>query len=298
MRSCGAAVLAAALLLVAGGCSRREFRPYSPHESLLSVATEYHLLAATDPYTERPMQDITGRSVARATLSRLENYERLHPERFAREVAFLKACAFERLRSYAAAQEEFLLAAEEPELREEALRRAESNASLLAVAARAGETADLAATLRALAERSGAYWELSSSFGDPLYASLAKVESEQAEIDRAELLVSARALLPDGNRQALESLRTLAANHTTSARGLEHVLWLASLHRDLAEEEIRIRPPESAAFDAARTMEHLEECLDLLYRVSQADGRPERLVAKHELDAVLALREMVLDRAD
>ncbi len=297
MQAVGAAVLTAALL-VCTSCSKREFRPYSPHESLLSVAAEYHLLASTDPYTQWPVEDLTGRNIARSTLSRLANYERLHPGRFSSEVDFLRACALERLRDYAGAREAFLSAGDEPELRDESIRRAEANARLLNVLEETSESGDLMATLQALATRAGAFWELASDFDDSLYASLAKAESEQAEVARAELLVSSRTVVPDGNRQALEALQTLAANHRESVRALGHALRLASLYRELAEEEIRLRPPETAGFDARQVADHLERSLDLLYRVSQADGRPERLVARHELDAVLALREMVLDRAD
>lgn len=291
-----ALVLALAALCA---CSRREFSPYSPHENILSVAAEFQLLAASDPYRDPPPEELTDQNIARATLVRLANYESLHPDRFSAEVAFLKGCAFERLHDHESARDAFrLAAAASEEVRPDAERRAAANEALLRVRTPEAMPSSLEETLSLLDRQRVAFERLAEETEDPLYAALARCEQEQAEVGRAELIAANRMMLADGERQALEAAEALVANHRESARALEHALRLASFRRRLAEEELRLNPPETLRFDRARTLAHLDACLDVLHRVSQADGRPERLVARHELDAVLALRDAVLDRAD
>jgi len=302
-RNVGARILLRALALACcvalGACGRREFSPYSPHENLLSIAAEFQLLAASDPYRDRPREELTGQNIARATLVRLANYESLHPDRFSPEVAFLKACAFERLHDHQSAAESFRAAADaDADLRDDASRRAEANEAILRIRRPDALPGGIEETLALLDRQAVEFERLADEGDDPIYAALARCEAEQAEVGRAELLAANRMMLADGDAQALEAFESLVSKHRDSARALEHALRLASFRRRLAEEELRLNPPETLRFDRARVLAHLDACLDLLHRVSQADGRPERLVARHELDAVLALRDDVLDRSD
>lgn len=293
-------LFAAALLLAgAAGCGRAKFQPVSPHETLLSIAAEFELLAARDPYVDPPAVELTGQHIARATLVRLANYRSLYPGRFTPEVLVLEGRAYERLADFESARRAFLEAAEEETaLGEVALRRAAHLERLLEARhppTRSGSLEDL---LRSLQEQARACLRLAEEFDDPLYAALARVEAEQAQVRRAELLAVNRWVLPDGEAQALEAFRQLLATHSRSHRALEHALRLARYHRELAEEEIRMHPPGTIDFDRARVIGLIDQSLDLLYRVSQADGREERILAAKELDAVIALRELVIARSE
>ena len=78
---------------------------------------------------------------------------------------------------------------------------------------------------------------------------------------------------------------------------MSHALRLARFHRLLAEEEVRLHPPEELDFSLAKFKEHYDKALDLLYRIAQSDGHRERLIAKHELDALLEFGEWIQLRA-
>lgn len=291
---------ALAALVLLPSCARGPtYPPYSPHENLLSIATEFSLLAPRDPYREYPGQDLTGQSIARITLVRLANYESLHPDRLVPEILMLRARALEVLGDYRSARRNYLEAAEyDTELRAEAEQRAAVLGRLLV--AMGGEPAadgGIAEAAVFLAERAAALRAIAGDLDDRYYAGLARMEAENADVERAEVFVTARFLLPDGDAQAQQALERLVTDHRDSRRSLEHAMRLADFHATLAREEVRLHPPESARFDEARFRRHHEAALDLFYRIAQADGQPEKIVARHRLDAMLAYGEQVLGRA-
>lgn len=298
-----ARILAVALLggslLAATGCqSKPRYQPYSSHENLLSIAAEFGLLSSLDPYRDDPGRDLTGQSVARSTLVRLANYESLHPGRLTPEVLTYKARALELLGEYESAQRNYREAAGyDTELKDDCLRRAEALGKLLIAAGAPPTTNRLEDAIAFLGKQSGEFRQLSQASTDPLYKSLALREAEDSEIRRVELMAANRLLLQDGEQQAQKALEDLVANHRESCRAMEHALRLAHYHRDLAEEEVRLRPPERSGFQLDRFKSHYDQAVDLLYRVSQADGRTERLIARHELDALLEFGEQVERRA-
>lgn len=297
MRRPHRALLLGALLLAAG-CSRNPYPPYSPHDSLLSIVAEFQLLNAVDPYRDQPARDLTGSGVPRAALVRLANYESLHPGRFSPELRMLRGRALEWLGDYESAERNYAEAAEfDGELAAEANRRASVLRQFNGALAVATNPRDVAAALDAAERSAAAFGRIATETGDAFYKALALREQEAAEVRRAETLAAFRRIIPDGDEQARQALASVISNHRESARALEHALRLARYHRELAEEEMRLNPPAGAWFDRDRFRTNIEASLDLLYRVSQADGRPERLVAMHELDAVLALADLAAGRA-
>lgn len=288
------------LLLFAASCRSSEKYPaYSSHENLLSIAAEFALASSLDPYRAPAGEDLTGQAIARSTLVRLGNYEALHPGRLTPEIAALKARALERLGDFESARRNYLEAAEfETPLRDDCIQRAKNLEEMMVARAAPPASADLLGMMEALEARGRELRQLAGKFDDPLYVSLALREAEDADVRRAELMAMNRALIPDGDRQAQQALERVVASHRESRRGLEHAMRLAHFHKALAEEEVRLHPPEQAGFSFDRFKRHYDAAADLLYRVSQADGRPERLVAKHELDAWLQYGEQIQQRAD
>ncbi|MDX2177427.1 MAG: hypothetical protein SF028_13255 [Candidatus Sumerlaeia bacterium] len=293
------AALAAAACLALAACGGRKYPAYSPHENILSIATEFQLLAAQDPYYDPPARDLAGQTLARATLVRLENYQELHPERFAPEIDMLRARALEWLGDLAAAERIYDELASTPgELRDTARSRLAALRRVTQAPGAPDRADELLARLEQLAAESRAYADLTLDSQDPFYASLARREWENADVRRAELIAANVLLLPNGEELARSALDELVRTHQNSARALEHALRLGDFHADMARLELRLNPPGQAFFDRARFQRHYEAAADLYYRVSQADGRPERLVAKHRLDALLALGTLVSQRAD
>jgi len=293
-----AALFAAGVALGVGCNAKEKYQPYSPHENLLSIAAEFQLLSGADAYRDPLGRDLTGQSIARSTLVRLANYEALHPGRLAPEVLFLRARALELIGDYASAKRSYDESAEfETELREEARRRSELVQRLQLAMALEGATENLPDLVSALARRATDLRLLAGTFEDDFYRGLALRESEAVSVRRGELMATHRYLLPDGEQQAIRALEQLVSDHRDSARGMEHALRLAHFHYTLAEEEVRLNPPEGSTFSVERFRRHYDRAVDLMYRVAQADGRDEKLVARHELDALLAFGEQIQRRA-
>ncbi len=280
------------------GCGGRDPAPPTPHGTLLGIASEFQLLAPRDMYRDAPGTELTGQSVARATLVRLANYETLYPGRFDPEVAVLKGRAFELMLDLESARLAYLEAARhETELREDCTERAARLSELLE-AGQLRPSGDSTEDQAALLRRQAVFLrQKAGEMGPTPQRALALAVAEQAQVLHAEFVASHRWVLASGDDRAVEYMELLVEANRASWRSLEHALRLARLHRELAEEEMRLQPPHTAGFDRTRVLHHIDESLGLLSRISQADGRPERLVASRELDTMLALRELVIARS-
>lgn len=295
-------MLGAALLL--SGCARQTRIPETtPQENLLSIATEFQLLAAFDPYRNPPGRDLTGQNIARATLVRLANYRSFNPNSYTGEIAMLEGRALELLGSYGQARERYGSVAAAADdltapLPAEAIRRMAALDRLFATQAPAPASDSLGALEDLLLTERRALSELAETETDPFYAALALREQEQRGVALAELLAQTRALLDDGDQRAIAALEDLLDIHMESHRFEQHQLRLARFHGQLAAEEARLRPPESAQFDASRYERHFRAASDVYYELTQADGTPEKLLAEQELAALLAFGEYVARRAN
>ncbi|MBI1293042.1 hypothetical protein GC173_17675 [bacterium] len=279
------------------GCGAKKPAPYSPHENLLSIAAEFQLLAARDPYAEPEGRDLTGASIARVTLTRAANYEALHPGRFTPEVLVLKARALELMGDYATARRNLQEAASfDTEMKDDCNARARTLDLFILAGGLATPTGDAVQDAKRLADQAAEFRRIASTAAQP-YRGLALREAEESEVRRAELLVAGRLLIPNGEAEAVAALEQLVATHRASARAYAHVMRLARFHRELAEQLARLSPPDRPGFPFEKFRSHFDAASDLLYRVAQADGFPERAVARHELDALLAWGQTIQDAA-
>lgn len=287
------AFLCAAFLIV--GCGPKKIDPYAPHETLLSIATEFQLLASGDPYSDPPRMDISGQHIARATIVRLANYEALHPERFELEVEMLKARSYEWLGDNTLAEKLYSdLAAIESPYKENALSRAAFHKRLQELQPQLESLPTVDAFLEELERSEAALSAYAEEQEEALLKSFVLRSAEEVAVRRAELLASNRLLLENGNELAISSLKELNTTYADSARALNHALRLARLYRELAEEELRLHPPSGHRFDRDLCLAYLNESLDLLYRISQADGTEEKLIAQRELDTLLLIKEFAI----
>src|SRR6266478_2049155 len=84
-------------------CSSRTGPPdtrYVPAGDLLDIVKDFQRLAKEDTYRFPIPKDVTGINIMKATLVRLEDYEKKNPGKFTDIVQFNKALALERLREY------------------------------------------------------------------------------------------------------------------------------------------------------------------------------------------------------
>ncbi len=297
----GRAALAALLLFASAGfcgCARTRPSPFAPYDNLLAIAADYQIARATDIYHFDFPRDLTGQNVARATLVRLANYESLNPGRFAPEIEFLKGQAYADLGDYESARAGFeQCAGFDSPLRPRAAEAAGVCAEMQALLRPSPESTDPEAFLADLERRAAELRALAERHRATRWETLARIETESLEVARAEFLDACQAFLPEGESRALRAFEALAADHAGSRRALSHALRLARFHLDRARRLERLADPERATFDRAAWMTRLEEALEILHRVSQADGRPEKIEARHLLDAALAYADRVRERA-
>ena len=88
------------IVLALSGCSSRVAPPearYVPAGDLLDIVKDFQRLAKEDTYRFSIPKDVTGINIMKATLVRLNDYERKNPNQFTDIVQFNKALCLERL---------------------------------------------------------------------------------------------------------------------------------------------------------------------------------------------------------
>ena len=281
---------------------------YAPTENVLEVVAVLRRHVPDDTYRFEPARDFTGRNVYRSSLLRLESLETrqedsLRAGHLDGVITFAKGRALERLRAFDLAADAYRIAADrDPELRAEALRSADvcdalqtSNdggpepAELAARAAAEGRLeAEIASAVRRFDERTGALETLAESVEDTHYVFVVQEEIERTDVARADYFAALRRLIPDGDVRAAAERQRVAMRHHDSKNSSRHLLALAELYANLAEEYVDANPPESLRFDPARFQELIDTAARVYEMVATRDGTPEKLEASRRLEAFLA----------
>ena len=284
-----------ALLAAAACSSKTPDEAYRPTESVLEVVAVLTRHVEDDTYRFEPARDFTGRNVYRASLLRLESLEVVHEEALRAGhlddvVAFAKGRALERLRAYDLAAASYRqVVREEGELQAEAERSAETCDALAdATRPEPGAEADLGDALARHAARVEALETLGVHLAGTHYEPVVLEEIEHADELRAEALVARRAVEPDGDVAALAALQRLVVDHRESKNANAHLIELADLYAELAEEYVDLHPPESLDFDPPTFEAMVGSAARLYEAVANQDGAVERMEASRRLEAFLA----------
>ncbi|HSJ98798.1 MAG TPA: hypothetical protein VLC53_17110 [Myxococcota bacterium] len=306
-RTCLLAGALAAALACAGTPAPADPK-YQPTANVLEVVATLRRHVPDDTYRFEPARDFTGRNVYRASLIRLENLERVHADALRAGhlddvIAFAKGRALERLRAYDLAAAEYRRAAEhDGELRADALRSAalcdalgeaaalgyEPDRPLADGARPAPAPPDPEAAIAAYDRRVALLEARESEAAGSQLAYVAREEIERADRARARYFVARRKLAPDGDVRAIAELQRLVARHRESRNANRHLLELAELYAQLAEEYVEARPPESLWFDPAVFQDLVDAASRLYEAVTNQDGAPEKLEAARRLEAFIA----------
>jgi hypothetical protein len=288
---------------------------YAPTENVLEVVAVLRRHVPDDTYRFEPARDFTGRNVYRSSLLRLENLESRYEEALRAGhldgvIAFAKGRALERLRAYDLAAQAYRIAADrDAELRVEALASADVCAAITAAqssepdlaglalraAAEGRLEAEIADAVRRFDEHSSALENVAATVEASHYRFVVQEEVERVDVARAEYFGALRRLLPDGDVRAAAERQRVAMRHHDSKNASRHLLALAELYENLAEEYVEAKPPETLRFDPARFQELIDTAARVYEMVATRDGTPEKLEASRRLEAFLAFA-MSVDR--
>lgn len=291
---CAAAALAAATVL--GPLARADQAPPSvaPYEDIVEVLSDFTWHLHDDLYRFPPPRDVTGHDLYLLTLRRLENWQRMYPERFPDVVAFAKGEVLERLGQYAAAAEEYRRVPAGSPLAAaagKALDRAREFAQVAAMPEE--ETADLAATLKRIRKKLDAWANVIERVKGTPYESLALAEEERLESKVGDIVLRRRAALVNGDATAERALRLLVQKHARSRRLPEHILRLGDFYADLAREYVATHP-RPLDFDLDTFTARADRALEMYRKVATWDGIPEKLEGEGKLAAFEAYRKRIV----
>src|SRR5262245_24501191 len=177
--------LVLAISLLSGpGCSNRTATDprYVPAGDLLDIVKDFQRLAKEDTYRFPIPKDVTGVNIMKATLVRLDDYERKNRGQFTDIVQFNKALALERLREYDQAAALYRKVAEtESRLAAEAAKNAEILDGFLRIFDRKVPTDDPFNYIAGLDEKVAAWNQLIEKYKATPYEYLARVEEERID---------------------------------------------------------------------------------------------------------------------
>ena len=281
---------------------------YAPTENVLEVVAVLRRHVPDDTYRFEPARDYTGRNVYRSSLLRLESLESrqrdaLQAGHLDGVIAFAKGRALERLRAFDLAAETYRVAADrDAELRSEALQSADVCDTLERASRGGPELDELAANAAAEGrlqteidgalgrydEQASALETLAESVEESHYVFVVREEIERLDVARASYFAALRKLIPEGDVRAAAEQQRVAMRHRDSKNSSRHLLALAELYADLAEEYVAANPPESLRFDPARFQELIDTAARVYEMVATRDGTPEKIEASRKLEAFLA----------
>ena len=303
------ALLAAASPATAAPLEFEHEEDYAPTKGILEIVAALRRHIPDDTYRFEAARDLSGRNIYRVSLTRLENMERLHREALRAGymdgvLAFAKARSLERLRAFDLAAESYRRAAQVGGELEGEARRGQAMCEGLAEAASLGYERGRPETPRAVGSsampesdedalrgydaRVALLEALLDEAGSSHFEPIVREELERADLARVGYFDARRLLRPEGNVRSLAEHQRLVTRHRESKNANRHMLALADLYAELAQEYVTARPPESLWFDPPVFQDLVDGAAKLYEVVANQDGTPEKLEAARRLEAFLA----------
>ncbi len=217
------------------GCSRTvspEIR-YVPAGDLLDIVKDFQRLAREDTYRFPIPKDVTGVNIMKATLVRLDDYEKKNPGKFTDIIQFNKALALERLREYEQAATLYRKVAEtEGRLGKEAAKNAEILDSFLLILDRPLASDDPFEYIKGLDEKVIAWNQLITKHQGTAYEFLARVEEERVDRAKVAFVEANRYRLKEGNQLVILGYTQLSCSTlATSMSYLQKNTRLSTIRR-------------------------------------------------------------------
>jgi len=277
------------VVLALSGCSSRVAPPearYVPAGDLLDIVKDFQRLAKEDTYRFSIPKDVTGINIMKATLVRLNDYERKNPNQFADIVQFNKALCLERLREYDQAAALYRKVAEtEGKLGVEAAKNAEILDNFLRIFDRTVPADDPFKYIARLDEKVAAWNALIKKHQGTPYEFLARVEEERIDRAKVAFVEANRFRLREGNQLTIVGYSQLVTKHQQSKNRYRYLLDFGDFYMELAKEYTAQYDPEGLGFDLKVLDQFVKSALKLYTEVVQVDGIVEKIEAQGKIEA-------------
>ena len=277
------------IVLALSGCSSRVPPPearYVPAGDLLDIVKDFQRLAKEDTYRFSIPKDVTGINIMKATLVRLNDYERKNPHQFTDIVQFNKALCLERLREYDQAAALYRKVAEtEGKLGVEAAKNAEILDNFLRIFDRTVPADDPFKYIAGLDEKVAAWNALIKKHQGTPYEFLARVEEERIDRAKVAFVEANRFRLREGNQLTIVGYSQLVTKHQQSKNRYRYLLDFGDFYMELAKEYSSQYDPEGLGFDLRILDQFVKSALKLYTEVVQVDGIVEKIEAQGKIEA-------------
>jgi tetratricopeptide (TPR) repeat protein len=289
-------ILAFAIISFAG-CSSSTATPetrYAPAGDLLDIVKDFQRLAKEDTYRFPIPKDVTGINIMKASLVRLDDYERKNRGQFTDIVQFNKAAALERLREYDQAAALYRKVAEtDGRLGAEAAKNAETLDEFLRIFDRAVPPDDPFKYIAGLDEKVAAWNQLMQKHKGTPYEFLARVEEERIDRAKVAFVEANRYRLKEGSQLTIVGYSQLVTKHRQSKNLYRYLIDFGDFYMRLAKEYTSQYDPEGLAFDSKVLDQFVKSALKLYAEVVQVDGIMEKIEAQGKIEAARGFLEKI-----
>ena len=285
-----------ALLILNGGCASK-IRPdpqYIVEENLLDILKDFQRLSHEDLYRFPIPKDVTGMNIMKATLIRLQDYEKKFPNRYPDIISFSKAMAYERLRDYDEAARHYRKVSKlNGRLGSETEKNIEALEAFQRILIMPLPTRDPFEYTEALDEKVKAWNEMVLRYRGTAYEYLARVEEERIDRAKVAFVELNRHLLKDGNQLVILGYSQLVTKHRQSKNFNRYLLDFGDFYVKLAKEYAAQNNPEGLLFNAETFDRFTKSALKLYTEVAQQDGIMEKIEAKGKIESLQALTKKI-----
>ncbi|MCZ6625955.1 MAG: hypothetical protein O7B35_17285 [Deltaproteobacteria bacterium] len=285
--------LALGLLLSSGCATKAVPEPrYLPARDLLDIVKDFQRLAREDLYRFPVPKDVTGINILKATLVRLDDYEKKNPDQLSDIIQFSKAMAYERLREYDQALAYYRKAAESNgQLGTEAAKNIEALESFQRILKKPLPTQDPLDYIKGLDEKVEAWNAIIRNYQGTPYEHLARVEEERIDRAKVAFFELNRYRLNDGNQLVILGYSQLVTKHRDSKNLYRYLLDFGDFYTLLAKEYAFQKDPEGLSFDLEAFEQLAKSALKLYTEVAQVDGILEKIEAQGKIEGLRGLME-------
>jgi tetratricopeptide (TPR) repeat protein len=284
-------------LLSGPGCSSRTAATdprYVPAGDLLDIVKDFQRLMKEDTYRFPIPKDVTGVNIMKATLVRLEDYEKKNPGKFTDIVQYNKALALERLREYDQATAYYRKVAETGgRLGAEAAKNAEVLEVFQRILEKPLPSEDPFKYIQALDEKVAAWNQLIQKYRGSPYEYLARVEEERIDRAKVAFVEANRYRLKEGNQIVILGYSQLVTKHRQSKNIYRFLIDFGDFYALLAKEYASQYDPEGLTFDFKVFDQFVKSALKLYSEVAQVDGIVEKLEAQAKVEAMRGFLEKI-----